>query len=206
MNSDQIKIGVDRAPNRSLLYALGLTEEELNRPIIGIVSSYNEIVPGHMHLDKIAEAVKAGVRAAGGTPILFPAIAVCDGIAMGHEGMKSSLASREVIADSVELTMRGHCYDALVGLAGCSADCADMWQIGVDVLPEYRRKGIASALTGALAKAAMERGKVPFYCSAWSNVRSVRNAVKSGFIPAWVEMTATPAHVVEEMNKETGKR
>ncbi len=94
----------------------------------------------------------------------------------------------------------------LVGLAGCSADCADMWQIGVDVLPEYRRKGIASALTGALAKAAMERGKVPFYCSAWSNVRSVRNAVKSGFIPAWVEMTATPAHVVEEMNKETGKR
>lgn len=99
-------------------------------------------------------------------------------------------------------------YDGekLVGLAGCSADCADMWQIGVDVLPEYRRKGIASALTCALAKAVMERGKVPFYCSAWSNVRSVRNAVKSGFIPAWVEITALPARVVEDMNKETVKR
>ena len=102
MNSDQIKIGVDRAPNRSLLYALGLTEEEMKRPIIGVVSSYNEIVPGHMHLDKIAEAVKAGVRAAGGTPILFPAIAVCDGIAMGHVGMKYSLVTRDLIADSTE--------------------------------------------------------------------------------------------------------
>ena len=89
----------------------------------------------------------------------------------------------------------------LVGLAGCSADCEDMWQIGVDVLPEYRRRGIASALTNALAKAIMERGKVPFYCSAWSNIRSVRNAVKSGFVPAWVEMTAKPAHVVDEFNK-----
>ena len=88
MNSDNIKIGAGRAPNRSLLYALGYTKEELERPLVGIVSSHNEIVPGHMHLDKIAEAVKAGVRAAGGTPVMFPAIAVCDGIAMGHEGMK----------------------------------------------------------------------------------------------------------------------
>ena len=89
----------------------------------------------------------------------------------------------------------------LIGLAGCSADCEDMWQIGVDVLPEYRRHGIASTLTSTLAKAIMERGKVPFYCSTWSNIRSVRNAVKSGFIPAWVEMTAKPAHVVDDMNK-----
>ena len=88
MNSDQIKKGVERTPNKSLLYALGLTDEEISRPIVGIVSSHNEIVPGHMHLDKITEAVKAGVRAAGGTPIMFPAIAVCDGIAMGHVGMK----------------------------------------------------------------------------------------------------------------------
>ena len=88
MLSDHIKNGVERAPNRSLLYALGYTEEEISRPIIGVVTSFNEIVPGHMNLDKIAEAVKAGVRAAGGTPVLFPAIAVCDGIAMGHIGMK----------------------------------------------------------------------------------------------------------------------
>ena len=88
MLSDQIKKGVNRAPNRSLLFALGLTEEEMSRPLVGIVSSHNEIVPGHMNIDKIVDAVKAGVRAAGGTPIMFPAIAVCDGIAMGHVGMK----------------------------------------------------------------------------------------------------------------------
>lgn len=88
----------------------------------------------------------------------------------------------------------------LVGLAGCSADCEGMWQIGVDVLPEYRKKGIASALTGRLAAEILERGKVPFYCSAWSNIRSARNAVKSGFVPAWVEMTIKPEAVVEEMN------
>ena len=89
----------------------------------------------------------------------------------------------------------------LVGLAGCSADCEDMWQIGIDVLPEYRRQGIASALTSTLAKEILNRGKVPFYCSAWSNIRSVRNAVKSGFIPAWVEMNAKPAGIVDGLNK-----
>ena len=102
MLSDQIKKGVKRAPNRSLLFALGLTEEEMSRPLVGIVSSHNEIVPGHMNIDKIVEAVKAGVRAAGGTPIMFPAIAVCDGIAMGHVGMKYSLVTRDLIADSTE--------------------------------------------------------------------------------------------------------
>ena len=98
MRSEQIKTGVERTPNRSLLYALGYTDEELARPLIGVVSSYNEIVPGHMGLDKIAEAVKAGIRAAGGTPVMFPAIAVCDGIAMGHVGMKYSLVTRDLIA------------------------------------------------------------------------------------------------------------
>lgn len=94
-------------------------------------------------------------------------------------------------------------YDSgrLVGLAGCSADCEDMWQIGVDVLPDYRRQGIANALTSRLARETLAREKVPFYCSAWSNIRSVRNAVKSGFIPAWVEMTSKPVQIVEDMNK-----
>ena len=117
--SEQIKCGVDRAPNRSLLAALGLTEEEMSRPIVGVVSSYNEIVPGHMHLDKISEAVKAGVRAAGGTPIEFPAIAVCDGIAMGHIGMKYSLVTRDLIADSTEAMAIAHQFDGLVMIPNC---------------------------------------------------------------------------------------
>ncbi|MBE6555574.1 MAG: dihydroxy-acid dehydratase [Ruminococcaceae bacterium] len=119
MNSDQIKRGVERAPNRSLLYALGLTDEELSRPIVGIVSSHNEIVPGHMALDRIADAVKAGVRAAGGTPIMFPAIAVCDGIAMGHVGMKYSLVTRDLIADSTEAMVMAHQFDGLVMIPNC---------------------------------------------------------------------------------------
>ncbi|MGI6017700.1 MAG: GNAT family N-acetyltransferase [Marvinbryantia sp.] len=95
-------------------------------------------------------------------------------------------------------------YDAgeLIGLAGCSADCDTMWQIGIDVLPQYRKKGIASALTSTLAMETLKRGKVPFYCSAWSNIRSVRNAIKCGFIPAWVELSVKPAHIVEEMNQQ----
>ena len=119
MRSDQIKKGVERAPNRPLLYALGLTEEEMNRPLVGIVSSWNEIVPGHMDLDKIVEAVKAGVRLAGGTPIVFPAIAVCDGIAMGHVGMKYSLVTRDLIADSTEAMVTAHQFDGLVMVPNC---------------------------------------------------------------------------------------
>ena len=119
MNSDNIKKGIERAPNRSLLYALGLTDEEISRPIVGIVSSHNEIVPGHMNLDKIEEAVKAGVRAAGGTPIMFPAIAVCDGIAMGHVGMKYSLVTRDLIADSTEAMVMAHQFDGLVMIPNC---------------------------------------------------------------------------------------
>ena len=119
MRSDVVKKGVPAAPNRSLLYALGYTKEELERPLIGVVCSYNEIVPGHMNLDKIAEAVKAGIRAAGGTPVEFPAIAVCDGIAMGHVGMKYSLASRELICDSVETMFMAHQFDGCVLVPNC---------------------------------------------------------------------------------------
>ena len=119
MRSDVVKKGIPAAPNRSLLYALGYTKEELERPLIGVVCSYNEIVPGHMNLDKIAEAVKAGVRAAGGTPVEFPAIAVCDGIAMGHVGMKYSLVTRDLIADSTECMAIAHQFDALVMVPNC---------------------------------------------------------------------------------------
>ncbi len=119
MQSNNIKLGVERAPNRSLLYALGYTDEEIRKPLIGVVSSYNEIVPGHMNLDKITEAVKAGVRAAGGTPIMFPAIAVCDGIAMGHVGMKYSLVTRDLIADSTEAMAIAHQFDGLVMVPNC---------------------------------------------------------------------------------------
>ena len=106
LNSESVLKGAERAPNRSLFYALGYTDKEINRPLIGVVSAYSEIVPGHAHLDKLAEAVKAGVRMAGGTPILVPSIGVCDGIAMGHIGMKYSLPSRELICDSVETMAR----------------------------------------------------------------------------------------------------
>ena len=119
MNSDNVKKGPERAPNRSLFYALGYTPEELDRPLIGVVSAYSEIVPGHMGLDKLADAVKDGVRMAGGTPILIPSIGVCDGIAMGHVGMKYSLASRELICDSVETMYMAHQLDGLVLVPNC---------------------------------------------------------------------------------------
>ncbi len=119
MRSDNVKLGAERTPNRSLLYALGYTDEELSRPLVGVVCSHNEIVPGHMHLDKIAEAVKAGIRAAGGTPVMFPAIAVCDGIAMGHVGMKYSLVTRDLIADSTEAMVTAHQFDGLVMIPNC---------------------------------------------------------------------------------------
>ena len=117
--SENVLHGVERAPNRSLFYAMGYTKEELERPLIGIVSAHSEIVPGHFHLDKITEAVKAGVRMAGGTPIMVPAIGVCDGIAMGHIGMKYSLPSRELIADSVETMAMAHGFDGLVLVPNC---------------------------------------------------------------------------------------
>lgn len=119
MRSDSVTKGVEHAPHRSLFNALGLTKEEMERPLVGIVSSYNEIVPGHMNLDKIVDAVKMGVAMAGGTPIVFPAIAVCDGIAMGHVGMKYSLVTRDLIADSTESMAMAHAFDALVMVPNC---------------------------------------------------------------------------------------
>ena len=119
MRSDTVKKGKQQAPHRSLFRALGFTDEELERPLIGIVSSYNEIVPGHMNLDKITEAVKQGVALAGGTPVMFPAIAVCDGIAMGHVGMKYSLVTRDLIADSTEAMAMAHQFDGLVMIPNC---------------------------------------------------------------------------------------
>ena len=119
MRSDNVKTGMQQAPHRSLFNALGLTKEELERPLVGIVCSYNEIVPGHMNIDKIVEAVKMGVAMAGGTPVVFPAIAVCDGIAMGHVGMKYSLVTRDLIADSTECMALAHHFDALVMIPNC---------------------------------------------------------------------------------------
>ena len=119
MKSDNVKVGMQQAPHRSLFNALGMTKEEMERPLVGIVCSYNEIVPGHMNLDKITQAVKMGVAMAGGTPVMFPAIAVCDGIAMGHIGMKYSLVTRDLIADSTEAMATAHQFDALVMIPNC---------------------------------------------------------------------------------------
>lgn len=119
MRSNKMTHGLEKAPHRSLLYALGLTNEEMSRPFVGVVCAANEIVPGHIHLGQVAEAVKAGIRLAGGTPMAFPAIAVCDGLAMNHEGMRFSLPSREIIADSVEIMATAHPFDALVLIPNC---------------------------------------------------------------------------------------
>lgn len=119
MRSKKMTGGIERAPHRSLMYALGLTKEEMERPLVGVVNAANEIIPGHIHLDTITEAVKAGIRLAGGTPVEVPAIGVCDGIAMGHEGMRMSLPSREIIADSVEIMATAHPFDALVCVPNC---------------------------------------------------------------------------------------
>ena len=119
LRSDNITAGIEHAPQRSLLNALGLTKEEMQKPIIGVVSSYSEVVPGHMHLDKITEAVKMGIAEAGGTPLMFPAIAVCDGIAMGHVGMKYSLVTRDLVADSTEAMAIAHQFDGLVMIPNC---------------------------------------------------------------------------------------
>ena len=119
MRSDRVKKGLQQAPHRALWNALGVTKEEMNKPLVAVVSSWNEIVPGHMNLDKIAEAVKLGVAEAGGFPVVIPAIAVCDGIAMGHTGMKYSLVTRDLIADSTEAMIQAHQFDAMVCIPNC---------------------------------------------------------------------------------------
>src|SRR6476660_3900443 len=126
MPSRHVTVGPERAPHRAFLYSMGLTTEQINQPIIGVATTWNEAAPCNIALSRQAQAAKKGVAAAGGTPREFTTITVTDGIAMGHQGMKSSLVSRDVIADSVELTMRGHCYDALVGLAGCDKSLPGM--------------------------------------------------------------------------------
>lgn len=172
MRSDQMKKGVQRVAHRALLKSLGLTDEEIARPVIGIVNGQSDIVPGHMHLDKICEAVEAGIRMAGGTPVQFPAIAVCDGIAMNHEGMSYALPSREHIADSVEIMATAHPFDALVFIPNCDKTVPGMLMAclrmnipsifisGGPMLPGYS-DGKALALTDAFeAPGAFETGKL----------------------------------------------
>lgn len=146
MKSNLVKQGLEKAPHRSLFKALGLTDEEMKRPFIGIVNSKNDIVPGHINLDKISEAVKAGVRLAGGTPFEFQTIAVCDGIAMNHIGMKYSLGSRELIADSVEIMATAHAFDALVFIPNCD-------KVVPGMLMAAARLNIPSILVSSLNKA-----------------------------------------------------
>ena len=119
MRSDLMKNGLGRAPSRALMKAMGMTDEEIARPLIGVANSANEVVPGHIHLNRIAEAVKAGIRMAGGTPMEFCTIGVCDGLAMGHDGMRYSLAAREVVADSVEIMAMAHPFDGLILIPNC---------------------------------------------------------------------------------------
>src|SRR3981081_1608149 len=127
--SRHVTVGPERAPHRAFLYSMGLTTEQINQPLVGVATTWNEAAPCNIALSRQAQAVKKGVAIAGATPREFTTITVTDGIAMGHEGMRSSLVSREVIADSVELTMRGHCYDALVGLAGCDKSLPGMMMV-----------------------------------------------------------------------------
>ena len=129
--SRHVTVGPERAPHRSFLYAMGLTEEEINQPLVGVVSCWNETAPCNITLQRQAGAAKIGVKVAGGTPREFTTITVTDGIAMGHQGMKSSLVSRDIIADSTELTMRGHCYDAMVGIAGCDKSLPGLMMVMV---------------------------------------------------------------------------
>ena len=172
IRSDQMKAGLDRLPHRALLRALGLTEEELQRPIIGVVNSQNEIIPGHVHLDQIAEAVKAGIRMAGGTPVEFPAIGVCDGIAMNHEGMFFSLPSREHIADSVEIMATAHPFDGLVMIPNCDKivpgmimaslrlNIPSIFCSGGPMMPGYVREKKVALTDAYEAPAALRGGKL----------------------------------------------
>ncbi len=170
MNSDQVKKGTDRAPHRSLLKALGLNDEDIRKPWIGIADAWNEIVPGHAHLDKIAAAVKAGVRAAGGTPFEFGVIGVCDGLAMGHEGMRYSLPSRELIADSLEIMARAHGFDGLVLVTNCD-------KITPGMLMAAARLNIPALL---ISGGPMLAGRVGERAVSLSNVFEAVGAAKSG--------------------------
>jgi dihydroxy-acid dehydratase len=153
--SRHVTVGPERAPHRAFLYSMGLTEEQIAQPLVGVATTWNEAAPCNIALARQAQVVKKGVAAAHGTPREFTTITVTDGIAMGHAGMKSSLISREIIADSVELTMRGHCYDALVGLAGCDKSLPGMMMIytswNASLVPRQGRAAASSPPTRWLA-------------------------------------------------------
>ena len=173
-NSKKMKSGLEKAPHRSLLYALGLTREEMERPLVGVINAASEVVPGHLHLGKLAEAVKAGVRMAGGTPLEFPAIAVCDGIAMNHEGMRFSLPSREFIADSIEIMARAHAFDALVFIPNCDKCVPGM-------LMAMMRLNIPSVLVsgGPMLPGTLTPGKQGDLITLFEGVGRVRNGQMS---------------------------
>lgn len=174
MRSDKIKKGIPAAPQRALLHALGVTEKELEKPFIGIVNSYNEIVPGHMNIDKITEAVKQGVAQAGGVPFVFPAIAVCDGIAMGHEGMKFSLVTRELIADSTEAMATAHPFDGLVFIPNCDKNVPGLLMAAARLnVPSIFISG------GAMLAGEFENRKI-----SYSNISEAVSEYKSGKIGA----------------------
>ncbi len=168
MRSDKIKKGPQAAPHRSLLYALGLTDKEIEKPLIGIVSSKNDIVPGHMNLDKVVDAVKQGVALAGGVPIVFPAIAVCDGIAMGHEGMKYSLVSRELIADSTEAMSMAHQFDGLVMVPNCDKNVPGL------LMAAARLNIPAIVVSGGAMSAGKIKGKKLSLVSAFEGVAAFK--------------------------------
>jgi len=182
MRSDLMKKGVERAPHRSLFKAMGYTDEEIARPLIGVVNSYNEIIPGHIHLRTVTEQVKAGIRMAGGTPVEFPAIGVCDGIAMGHVGMKYSLASRELIADSVEIMAVAHPFDGLVFIPNCDKIIPGM------LMAALRLNIPAVVVSGGPMLAGKLRGKPVDLITVFEGV----GAVKSG------KMTAKQLKEIED--------
>ncbi len=169
MNSDKIKNGPSGASVRTLFYGMGYIREEIDRPIIGIVNSQNEIVPGHMHLDRIAEAAKRGVSLAGGTPVEFPAIGICDGIAMGHEGMKFPLASRELIADSIEAMAKGHAFDGLVLIPNCDKIVPGM------LMAAARLNIPAVVVSGGAMRAGYSNGSVLDFNSVMEKIGSYKN-------------------------------
>ena len=174
MRSDLMKKGVERAPHRSLFKAMGYTDEEIARPLIGVVNSYNEIIPGHIHLRTITEQVKAGIRMAGGTPVEFPAIGVCDGIAMGHVGMKYSLASRELIADSVEVMTVGHPFDGLVLIPNCDKIIPGM------LMAALRLNIAAIVISGGPMLAGKLRGKPVDLITVFEGVGAVKSGKMTG--------------------------
>ncbi len=168
MRSDQTKKSIEKAPHRSLLKACGLTDEEIARPIVGIVNSANEIIPGHIHLRQVADAVKAGVRMAGGTPMEFSVIGICDGIAMNHAGMKYSLPSREIIADSIELVVMAHAFDALVFIPNCDKVVPGM------LMAALRLNVPCVVVSGGPMLAGMHRGKSVDLISVFEGVGKVK--------------------------------